>query len=137
VGVDVVHVPRFAARLAETPRLAEALFTPAERSAAGRRSDPTQGLALHFAAKEALLKALGRGLVPTGPDAALQEIEVVLDEGGPRLRLTGRIASAVLNRAGGPPLLALAKAGGHALATVLLMPGGAARASATRKEATA
>jgi holo-[acyl-carrier protein] synthase len=135
VGVDVVHVPRFAERLAEQPRLAEALFTPAERSAAGLRPDPAPGLALGFAAKEALLKALGRGLVPTGPDAALQEIEVVLDVAGPRLRLTGKIASAVLNRAGGPPLLALARAGGHALATVMLMP--ATRASATRKEATA
>lgn len=126
VGVDVVDVARLGARLTENPRLAEGLFTPAERAAADRRPDRAAFLALCFAAKEALLKALRRGLVATGPDAALQEIELCAEEGrDPELALSGRIAAAVKRRRGAPTI-ALARAGGGsagvALATVLLLP---------------
>jgi hypothetical protein len=62
---------------------------------------------------------------------------VLADRGGPRLRLTGRTRAAVARRAGGPPLLSLARAGEHALATVLLVPGTATRASTPTQETTA
>lgn len=53
MGVDVVDVARFAATLARVPRLAERVFTEAERDL------PVQSLAARFAAKEAVAKALG------------------------------------------------------------------------------
>ncbi|MBB2894537.1 holo-ACP synthase [Flexivirga oryzae] len=53
VGIDVVDVARFTAKLEATPRLAERLFVEAERSL------PPNSLAGRFAAKEALAKALG------------------------------------------------------------------------------
>ena len=53
VGVDLVDVARFEAHLAETPRLIERLFTETERTA------KLESLAGKFAAKEALIKALG------------------------------------------------------------------------------
>lgn len=53
IGVDVVDLARFARSLERTPRLRERLFTEAERGL------PVHSLAARFAAKEALIKALG------------------------------------------------------------------------------
>lgn len=53
IGVDVVDLARFERALRRAPRLRERLFTAAERGL------PTHSLAARFAAKEALIKALG------------------------------------------------------------------------------
>ncbi len=83
VGVDVVDVRRLARALERTPRLADRLFTPAER--AGRRPD---SLAARFAAKEAVAKALG---APGG--LRWRDAEVVVEPGGrPRLAVHGAVA---------------------------------------------
>ena len=62
LGLDLVEVARFAAALARYPKMGERLFTPAERDYAGGFADPTPSLAARFAAKEAVMKALGVGL---------------------------------------------------------------------------
>jgi holo-[acyl-carrier protein] synthase len=85
LGVDVVDVARFTQSLARTPRLAERLFTEAER--AGRAP---ASLAARFAAKEAVAKALG-----APPGLAWHDAEVVTDaDGRPALRMTGTVAAA-------------------------------------------
>ncbi|MBA2283129.1 MAG: holo-ACP synthase [Acidimicrobiia bacterium] len=77
IGVDAVEVDRFAASLTRTPSLAARLFTPGERG----YGDEAQGalrvqrLAARFAAKEAVLKAMGVGLGACG----FHDIEVVRD----------------------------------------------------------
>ena len=53
VGIDVVELVRFEASLTRTPALRDKLFTPTEAQL------PMQSLAARFAAKEALIKALG------------------------------------------------------------------------------
>lgn len=53
IGVDVVDIARFASSLERTPGLRTRLFTEAERAV------PMHSLAARFAAKEALIKALG------------------------------------------------------------------------------
>jgi holo-[acyl-carrier protein] synthase len=53
IGVDVVDLARFERAIERTPRLRERLFTAAERTL------PVHSLAARFAAKEALIKALG------------------------------------------------------------------------------
>lgn len=53
IGVDVVDLARFERSLERTPTLRERLFTEAERWL------PVHSLAARFAAKEALIKALG------------------------------------------------------------------------------
>lgn len=53
IGVDTVNIDRFRSHLSATPALRERLFTEAER----RLTIPS--LAARFAAKEALIKALG------------------------------------------------------------------------------
>lgn len=53
IGVDTVGIERFQQQLDRTPALRERLFSVAEREL------PTASLAARFAAKEALIKALG------------------------------------------------------------------------------
>lgn len=88
IGVDLVDVPRFEASLSRTPRLLERLFSPAERALKPR------SLAARYAAKEALIKALG------GSDGVhWTEIEVTSETSGkPVFALTGDTARTVAAR---------------------------------------
>jgi len=89
IGVDSVEVDRFRVTLARTPSLVERLFSPQEQADAARRPDPTERLAVRFAAKEAVMKALGVGLGAID----LRDVEVARAESGePSLVITGRAA---------------------------------------------
>ena len=96
VGVDAVDVERLRTALGRRPRLADRLFTVAERAEAARRRDPVPGLAARFAAKEAVMKSLSVGLGAF----AFADVEVVRGPGGaPRLRVGGRAAELAAERA--------------------------------------
>jgi holo-[acyl-carrier protein] synthase len=87
VGVDAVDVARFGAALDRHPRIAARLFTDGERADG---AGDVQRLAVRFAAKEAAMKALGRGLGAFG----WHDVEVVhLDGGAPSLRVCSGAAS--------------------------------------------
>lgn len=89
IGTDLVDVERFRLALRRTPRLADRLFSGAEQAYAARRADPTERLAARFAAKEAVMKAMGVGLGAF----PLRDVEVVrADSGQPSLVLHGRAA---------------------------------------------
>jgi holo-[acyl-carrier protein] synthase len=62
VGVDAVSVERFRRLLERRPRFAARCFTESEQSDAGSSTDRAQSLAARFAAKEAVMKALGTGI---------------------------------------------------------------------------
>ena len=95
IGADLVELDRFRQALARTPTLAGRLFSEAERAYADRRRDPTQPLAARFAAKEAVMKAMGVGLGAF----ALRDVEVVRDDSGrPALALGGRAAELAADR---------------------------------------
>jgi holo-[acyl-carrier protein] synthase len=86
IGNDLVDIDRFRRALERTPGLRDRLFTEAERSYAEARADPTERYAVRFAAKEAVMKALGVGL----GEIALRDIEVQrADSGAPQLVLHG------------------------------------------------
>lgn len=90
IGVDVAEVPRFRAVLARRPRLVERVFTDAERAYAMRKRDPAERFAARFAAKEAVMKALGVGL----GRFPFKDVEVVrARSGAPGLSLTGQAAA--------------------------------------------
>ena len=93
VGIDDVDVERFARSLDRTPSLPVRLFTAGEREYAARAQPDTaaQRLAARFAAKEAVLKALGAGLGACG----FHDIEIVRDEesGAPAVVLHGPAAA--------------------------------------------
>ena len=83
VGIDLLDVGRLERALERRPRLAERLFTDAERAYAAGRARPGQHLAARFCAKEAVAKALGL----TG--WAFGDVEVVAAAEGPAVRLSG------------------------------------------------
>lgn len=94
IGVDAVDVDRFRRLLRRRPGVARRVFTAGERAEAARGSDPAPRLAARFAAKEATLKALGRGL----GGFPMSDVEVVgTGSGAPVLRL-GAAAAAVARR---------------------------------------
>jgi holo-[acyl-carrier protein] synthase len=86
VGIDLLDVERFERALSRRPRLAERLFTPAERDYAATRARPAMHLAARFCAKEAVAKALGL----TG--WSFRDVEVVATDAAPRVRLSGSAA---------------------------------------------
>jgi holo-[acyl-carrier protein] synthase len=59
IGIDLTDTQRLAQRLERTAALAEELFHAGERAYCDRQRDPAQHLAARFAAKEAVIKALG------------------------------------------------------------------------------
>jgi holo-[acyl-carrier protein] synthase len=88
VGIDLLEIDRLERALERHPRLAERVFTAAEREYAAARARPARHLAARFAAKEAVVKALG-----LSDGFGLREIEIVAGE-PPTLRLSGGAARA-------------------------------------------
>jgi phosphopantethiene--protein transferase domain len=117
VGVDLVDIPRFERSLARTPRLIERLFAPAER-----RLKP-HSLAARYAAKEALIKALG------GSEGVhWAEIEVASEPSGrPVFALSGETAATV--RARGISALHLSLSHDAGLATAYVVAENGSEAS--------
>ena len=90
LGTVLVEIPRFRTVLDRRPRVATRVFAERERASLADRGDPVPGLAARFAAKEAVMKALGVGLGAF----ALAEVEVARrDDGEPVLHLHGRAAA--------------------------------------------
>jgi holo-[acyl-carrier protein] synthase len=86
VGIDLLDVGRLERVLERRPRLAERLFTDAEREYAAGRARPALHLAARFCAKEAVAKALGL----TG--WSFRDVEVVATGAAPEVRLSGTVA---------------------------------------------
>lgn len=96
LGTDLVEVADLRAALGRRPGLRERLFTATEWDYAHLHRDPMPHLAARFAAKEAVMKSLGRGIGAMG----FSEIEVTnRDSGAPMVSLDGR-AAAVAREAG-------------------------------------
>src|SRR5215210_25452 len=87
VGIDLLDVERFERALERRPRLADRLFTDAEREYAAGRARTGMHLAARFCAKEAVAKALGL----TG--WSFRDVEVVATGAAPELRLSGSVAA--------------------------------------------
>jgi holo-[acyl-carrier protein] synthase len=120
LGVDVCEVARIRRGLARHgPRFMARLLTPDEAAYCERHVDPATPMAGRFAAKEALIKALG---APEG--LRWHDVEVVREPGGrPSLALRGaaeRAAEALgMTRAH----LSLTHDAGVAVAVVILERG--------------
>jgi holo-[acyl-carrier protein] synthase len=122
VGVDVVDIERFRGVLARTPALRERLFTDAEHAYVAPRLDPIPSLAARFAAREAVMKALGLGLGAFG----FHEVSVHVANGGaPSLIVTGRAAELAAERGVSALHLSLSHDGPVAIAVVVADAGDA------------
>ena len=109
IGVDLVDISRFERSLTRTPRLLERLFAPAERAL------KPHSLAARYAAKEALIKALG------GSDGVRwTDIEVASEPSGrPIFALSGETSQTVQGRGIHHLHLSLSHDGGLAAAYVI------------------
>jgi len=87
VGIDLLEIDRLERALERRPRLAERVFTDAERAYAAARARPGAHLAARFCAKEAVAKALGMTAW------SWRDVEVVATEAAPELRLSGSVAA--------------------------------------------
>ena len=86
-GIDIIEVERIAIRVGRDNGFKEFVFSKNEMSYCDAKASPFEHYAARFAAKEAFLKAVGRGW-----DSGLQwnEIEIVNESNGkPALRISG------------------------------------------------
>jgi holo-[acyl-carrier protein] synthase len=86
IGIDLLEVERLERALERRPRLAERVFTDAERAYAAARARPAMHLAARFCAKEAVAKALGLTAW------SWRDVEVVATDAAPAVRLSGGVA---------------------------------------------
>jgi holo-[acyl-carrier protein] synthase len=89
IGVDAVDVMRFGQMLERTPGTRARIFTPEELAYAESQVNPVPSLAVRFAAREAVMKALGVGL------GAFDFHDIWVrrrDSGEPEIIQTGRAA---------------------------------------------
>ena len=86
LGVDIVEIDRMRLALSRRSRMKERLFSEEERWYCEHKAQPEIHYALRFAAKEAVLKALGTGF----SGMQFLDVEVARDERGkPYPRLYG------------------------------------------------
>ena len=86
IGVDLCEIDRMRTALERTPTLRRRVFTSDEQAYCDRRRDPTERYAARFAAKEAVMKAMGVGVGA----CKWSEIEVAkAPSGAPSVRLHG------------------------------------------------
>ncbi len=90
IGTDLIEINRIEEAVAKTgDRFLQRVYTPEERKYCLSKRDPYPCLAARFAAKEAVLKALGTGL--TG--SRWTDVEIVVSDGGkPEVTLRGGAA---------------------------------------------
>jgi len=94
VGIDTVEVERIAKKIRGSNGFKEKVFTEKEISYCESVTSPEQSYSARFCAKEAFLKATGKGLTLT---LDLNEIEITHDEHGkPFIELHGQAKNAVL-----------------------------------------
>ena len=91
LGVDIVEIERMRRILDRTPSFAHKVFTDAEQDYCNRKGNPATHYAARFAAKEAVCKALGTGILASG--IGMRDVEVVRDSHGkPAIALHGAAA---------------------------------------------
>ena len=91
IGIDLLEIERLERALERHPRLAQRIFTDDELAYANGRARPGQHLAARFAAKEAVVKALGAS------GLCLRDIEVIAGE-PPTVSLSGSAVEAAGER---------------------------------------
>ena len=90
IGIDAVDIGRFRASLERTPSMRSRLFVDEELAYVEPHADPMPSLAVRFAAREAVMKAMGVGLGAFD----FHDVWVSRAESGePSLRVAGRARS--------------------------------------------
>ncbi|WP_455137021.1 holo-ACP synthase [Thermophilibacter sp.] len=133
VGVDMLEISRMERVLARSPRFAEKVFTDEERAYCDATARPAEHYAARWAAREAVVKALGTGFAD---GVGLRDVSVGRDEGGrPRAVLAGRVAELVAERGIREVALSISHTHDVAVANAILVTDDVRPAPDTRREA--
>ncbi|MCK4223764.1 MAG: holo-ACP synthase [candidate division Zixibacteria bacterium] len=119
LGIDMVEVGRIKNALNRWgKRFLHRVFTSEERNYCKRKAHPEQSLAARFAAKEAVMKAIGTGL---SDGISWTDVEVVNDKSGkPEARLGEKITQRIGNK---KILLSISHTKEFAIAFAILVDG--------------
>lgn len=114
IGIDLVEIKRIRAAVARRgPGFARRVFTSQEWEYCHSKADPYPSLAARFAAKEAVLKALGVGL----GGCKFTEIEIVTGPSGrPAIKLYGSAVEIASVKGINQILISLSHSKSHAVA---------------------
>ncbi len=117
-GVDMVEVARIRKMCAKHPdRFVDRCFTAGEQQYCLGRGRESEHLAVRFAAKEAVMKALGTGL---SHGIAWTDIEVTKNDlGGPEIALSGQAATVATGNGIARWLVSLSHTDTMAIASVI------------------
>jgi holo-[acyl-carrier protein] synthase len=120
IGIDLVDCGRIERMLSDHGQaFLDRVYTPAEQAYCGRSRNQVERLAARYAAKEAVLKALGTGM---RDGMSWTEIEVSHDAlGAPVVTLHGEVARVAAARGVGRLAVSLTHAGGLAMAEVMAL----------------
>ena len=117
LGTDLVGIARIRGVFErQGQRFLDRVYTPDEQAYCLAAKDPSERLAARWAAKEAVMKALGTGW-SRGID--FRQIEVVSGNGTPQIRLYGGTAAVAAERGVSRWLVSLSHSDGLAIATVI------------------
>ncbi len=121
IGIDLVMIERIHKARTSHSGFLERVFTESEREYCSKQKFPSQHYAARFAAKEALLKAVG-----TGWSAGVKwtDMEVLHGEGGgPVVNISGRVKDLMDLKGVRQILLSYSHDGDYAVAQVVLAGG--------------
>jgi holo-[acyl-carrier protein] synthase len=121
-GVDIVDVRKLRKVVEKNADFISEVFTEKEREYCMTHKNYYQHLAGRFAAKEACLKALGRGLSAAGIDHSLQEIEVINQASGrPDIVLKGWVSRTCKKKGIYQQTVSISHTKDYAVATVIML----------------
>jgi len=132
LGIDIVEIERMEDILKRMPSFTERVFSPAERAYCDSMASPATHYALRFAAKEAVVKALGTGF---SEGIWVHDIEVERNKKGrPVAKLSGRALEVAKEQGVRDLSLSLSYTRTDAGACALAVTESSVRASEKRKD---
>jgi holo-[acyl-carrier protein] synthase len=122
LGIDMVEIARVRQVYERYPeRFLERVYTAPERERARKLRDPVPFLSGRFAAKEAVLKALGTGL---SGGISWQDLVIVREpSGAPRVYLGGKALRRAEALGSGRVLVSISHERAHAIAQAIALAG--------------
>ena len=132
LGVDIVEIARMDSILARTPAFARRVFSEEEQAYCDKTARPATHYALRFAAKEAVVKALGTGIAE-GIDVLDIEVQRAAN-GRPSVKLSGRALEIAREQGVRSLSISLSYTRTDAVACALAITDAAAKAVEKRKD---
>ncbi|WP_072373363.1 holo-ACP synthase [Thermophilibacter mediterraneus] len=133
IGVDMLEIERMEQVMRRRPNFVRRVFTEEERAYCDASARPAEHYAARFAAREAVLKALGTGF---SGGVGLRDVSVTRDAAGrPQALLTGRAAQIARERGVREIALSISHTREVAVANALAVTDDVRPAPATRDDA--